>query len=108
MSARRSRHPPSLLLRRPQEEAYAEGERAVRSELSERFRFFKDTGASLDMKVSGAMHPLSSEVVKACLPGGQVRWGLGVKAVWRWTGAAGSQCCFCSGGSGGGSPSGSK
>ena len=32
---------------------------------------FQGTGAALDAKVSGAMHPLSSEVIKACLPDGQ-------------------------------------
>jgi hypothetical protein len=36
-----------------QAEAYAQRERSVRSVLSDRFRSLQDTGASLDMKVSG-------------------------------------------------------
>ena len=42
-----------------QEEVYAECERAVRAELSERFRSFRDTGASLDAKVGSASGSLA-------------------------------------------------
>ncbi|KAL6757628.1 hypothetical protein V8C86DRAFT_3135173 [Haematococcus lacustris] len=45
----------------------------VRAALSERYRSNRDTGKAHDMKGSGTMHPLSSEVVKACLPSGQVK-----------------------------------
>ena len=43
------------------------------AELSERYRTNADTGKAHDMKGSGVMHPLSSDVIKACLPGGQVK-----------------------------------
>lgn len=46
---------------------------AVNASLSERYRSSRATGAAHDMKGSGVMHPLSSEVVKACLPVGQVK-----------------------------------
>ena len=53
--------------------AFSAREGAARAAISECFRSSSgDTGVALDMKMSGAMHPLSSEVVKACLPGGQV------------------------------------
>lgn len=46
----------------------------VRKLLSERYRANSHaTGISHDMKASGTMHPLSSDVIKACLPGGQVK-----------------------------------
>ncbi len=45
----------------------------VRQELSERYRATRTTGAAHDMKGSGVMHPLSSEVVKACIPAGQIK-----------------------------------
>eukprot|EP00887_Chlorella_sp_A99_P007931 scaffold12.g7931.t1 len=51
--------------------AYAARERPVRQALSERFRATAgDAGAGLDMKSSGAMHPLSSEARRACVCGG--------------------------------------
>eukprot|EP00873_Tetraselmis_striata_P042277 jgi/Tetstr1/462541/TSEL_007530.t2 len=46
---------------------------AVQAALSMAYRTNVTTGVMHDMKVSGTMHPLSSEVVKACLPGGQVK-----------------------------------
>ncbi len=45
----------------------------VNALLSERYRSTRSTGAAHDMKGSSVMHPLSSEVVKACLPVGQVK-----------------------------------
>ncbi len=46
---------PRALRCAPQAEAYSQRERSVRSLLSDRFRSLKDTGASLDMKVSGGL-----------------------------------------------------
>ncbi|KAG2439375.1 hypothetical protein HXX76_004732 [Chlamydomonas incerta] len=45
----------------------------VSAELGERYRANRDTGKAHDMKGSGAMHALSSEVIKVCLPGGQAK-----------------------------------
>lgn len=45
----------------------------VRAALSERYRSSRDTGKAHDMKGSGVMHPLSSDVVKSCLPSGQIK-----------------------------------
>ena len=40
-------------------------EPAVRSALSKMYRSGKNTGVLHDMKCTGAMHPLSSDVIKA-------------------------------------------
>jgi DNA-directed RNA polymerase I subunit RPA1 len=55
--------------------AFARRERAARAALAALFRenAAVDAGGALDAKVSAAMHPLSSAVVRACLPGGQAR-----------------------------------
>jgi len=45
----------------------------VSAALAARYRANRDTGKAHDMKGSGVMHPLSSEVVKVCLPGGQIK-----------------------------------
>ncbi len=45
----------------------------VSGALATRYRANSDTGKAHDMKGSGCMHPLSSEVVKVCLPGGQIK-----------------------------------
>lgn len=78
------------------EDAFAARERAARVALSERSRSNSaDTGAALDMKMSGAMHPLSSEVVKVCLPGGQARpFRHNMMALMTITGAKGSVVNF--------------
>ena len=71
-------------------------ENSVRTALSQRFRASADdAGPALDMKVSGAMHPLSSEVVKMCLPGGQLRpFRHNMMALMTITGAKGSVVNF--------------
>ncbi|KAK9840861.1 hypothetical protein WJX84_010134 [Apatococcus fuscideae] len=46
-------------------------ERELRTALAVRYSSNPKTGATHDMKSSGALHPLSSSIVKACLPGGQ-------------------------------------
>lgn len=78
------------------DEAFLSCERSVRIALSERFRTnAADTGAALDMKMSGAMHPLSSEVVKACLPAGQAKpFRHNMMALMTVTGAKGSVVNF--------------
>ena len=43
-------------------------EPAVRSALSKMYRSGKNTGVLHDMKCTGAMHPLSSDVIKVTLP----------------------------------------
>ncbi|EFJ45495.1 hypothetical protein VOLCADRAFT_105949 [Volvox carteri f. nagariensis] len=48
-------------------------EMKVAAALGERYRANRDTGKAHDMKGSGAMHALSSEVIKVCLPDGQVK-----------------------------------
>ena len=77
-------------------EAYLKRDSAVRAALSERFRSNPvDTGPALDMKASGAMHPLSSEVVKVCLPGGQAKpFRHNMMALMTITGAKGSVVKF--------------
>ncbi|GLC72049.1 hypothetical protein PLESTF_001198600 [Pleodorina starrii] len=45
----------------------------VSAALGERYRANRDTGKAHDMKGSGAMHALSSEVIKVCLPTGQAK-----------------------------------
>lgn len=68
----------------------------VREAIRNRYRAnASDTGAALDMKISGAMHPLSSEVVKACLPGGQAKvFRHNMMALMTVTGAKGSVVNF--------------
>ena len=68
----------------------------VSDELEKRFLSNStDVGAALDMKMSGAMHPLSSEVVKACLPGGQAKtFRHNMMALMTMTGAKGSVVNF--------------
>ncbi|KAK9816421.1 hypothetical protein WJX72_000053 [[Myrmecia] bisecta] len=55
------------------DEAFIARERGVRQALSRRYRSNKDTGVAHDMKTTAVMHPLSSDVIKVCLPGGQVK-----------------------------------
>jgi len=78
------------------ESIFTSMEHSVQVALSERFRTSSsDAGAGLDMKVSGAMHPLSSEVVKVCLPGGQRRpFRHNMMALMTVTGAKGSVVNF--------------
>ncbi|KAL4526208.1 hypothetical protein Ndes2437B_g07463 [Nannochloris sp. 'desiccata'] len=78
------------------EDAFLSRESSVRTALSERFRSNSaDTGPALDMKASGAMHPLSSEVVKACLPAGQLKpFRHNMMALMTITGAKGSVVNF--------------
>ncbi|GIL46561.1 hypothetical protein Vafri_3552 [Volvox africanus] len=45
----------------------------VAAALGERYRANQDTGKVHDMKGSGTMHALSSNVIKVCLPAGQVK-----------------------------------
>ena len=68
----------------------------IANELEKRFLSNStDVGAALDMKMSGAMHPLSSEVVKACLPGGQAKsFRHNMMALMTMTGAKGSVVNF--------------
>ncbi|KAI3425875.1 hypothetical protein D9Q98_007848 [Chlorella vulgaris] len=78
------------------DEAYAVRDGPIRSALSERFRTNAEkAGVGLDMKSSGAMHPLSSEVVKVCLPGGQRKpFRHNMMALMTITGAKGSVVNF--------------
>lgn len=78
------------------EDAFRAREGKVRVALSERFRANSaQTGIALDMKSSGAMHPLSSEVVKACLPDGQLKpFRHNMMALMTVTGAKGSVVNF--------------
>lgn len=46
---------------------------AVRAEVQRRWRSLRDGGAGYDMACSGALHPIASDVVKACLPRGQAK-----------------------------------
>jgi DNA-directed RNA polymerase I subunit RPA1 len=73
-----------------------ESSERVAEELEKRFLSNStDVGAALDMKMSGAMHPLSSEVVKACLPGGQAKsFRHNMMALMTMTGAKGSVVNF--------------
>lgn len=68
----------------------------IESELEKRFLSNSvDVGPALDMKMSGAMHPLSSEVVKTCLPGGQKKhFRHNMMALMTMTGAKGSVVNF--------------
>ncbi len=72
-------------MRAVQAEAYPQRERAVRLLLSERFRSYQDTGASLDVKVSGGWLPVR---VGRWL-GGLAQCGVGRWCLWRWQGRAG-------------------
>ena len=47
-----------------QEQECVQREPAVRAALSEMYRSGKNTGVLHDMKCTGAMHPLSSDVIK--------------------------------------------
>ena len=78
------------------DKAFLKQEGVVRTALSDRFRSNPgETGAALDMKSSGAMHPLSSEVVKACLPAGQLKpFRHNMMALMTVTGAKGSVVNF--------------
>lgn len=66
---------PSSIQESPKEHvrSLAEANAKVSRELGEKYRANPDTGKAHDMKGSGAMHGLSSEVVKVCLPSGQVK-----------------------------------
>lgn len=79
-----------------EEEAFTAREKDVRIALSMRFRSnSSSTGAALDMKVSSSMHPLSSDVVKACLPHGQAKpFRHNMMALMTVTGAKGSVVNF--------------
>jgi hypothetical protein len=68
----------------------------IRAALSDRFRTnAEQAGVGLDMKASGAMHPLGSEVVKACLPHGQRKpFRHNMMALMTVTGAKGSVVNF--------------
>ncbi|KAL4436828.1 hypothetical protein ABPG75_003967 [Micractinium tetrahymenae] len=78
------------------EKAFEAREDPIREALSLRFRTnAEQAGVGLDMKASGAMHPLSSEVVKACLPGGQRKaFRHNMMALMTVTGAKGSVVNF--------------
>ncbi|GAX74019.1 hypothetical protein CEUSTIGMA_g1469.t1 [Chlamydomonas eustigma] len=56
-----------------QHKALMSSEASVRTALSERYRANVDTGKAHDMKGSGVMHKLSSQVVGTCLPSGQAK-----------------------------------
>eukprot|EP00201_Polytomella_parva_P014628 CAMPEP_0175069470 /NCGR_PEP_ID=MMETSP0052_2-20121109/18211_1 /TAXON_ID=51329 ORGANISM="Polytomella parva, Strain SAG 63-3" /NCGR_SAMPLE_ID=MMETSP0052_2 /ASSEMBLY_ACC=CAM_ASM_000194 /LENGTH=1785 /DNA_ID=CAMNT_0016336545 /DNA_START=347 /DNA_END=5704 /DNA_ORIENTATION=- len=45
----------------------------VQAALGDKYRANRETGKMHDMKGSGVMHGLSSDVIKACLPSGQVK-----------------------------------
>lgn len=45
----------------------------ISTALAMRYRNAEETGKAHDIKGSGVMHPLSSEVIKSCLPTGQVK-----------------------------------
>ena len=79
-----------------QSDLYVEGSKKVESEIEKRFLSNSaDVGPALDMKMSGAMHPLSSEVVKACLPNGQAKaFRHNMMALMTMTGAKGSVVNF--------------
>lgn len=63
--------------------------------LSERYRSNQDTGKAHDMKGSGVMHALSSEVIKICLPHGQAKaFPLNCLSLMTITGAKGSLVNF--------------
>ncbi|KXZ53087.1 hypothetical protein GPECTOR_8g79 [Gonium pectorale] len=67
----------------------------VSAALSERYRANRDTGKAHDMKGSGAMHGLSSEVIKVCLPGGQAKaFPVNCLSLMTITGAKGSLVNF--------------
>lgn len=51
-----------------QEQECVQREPAVRAALSRMYRSGKNTGVLHDMKCTGAMHPLSSDVIKVGLP----------------------------------------
>ncbi|KAL3142271.1 hypothetical protein ABBQ38_002614 [Trebouxia sp. C0009 RCD-2024] len=56
-----------------EEQECVQREPAVRAALSKMYRSGKNTGVLHDMKCTGAMHPLSSDVIKVCLPKGQIK-----------------------------------
>ncbi|PSC74762.1 beta and beta-prime subunits of DNA dependent RNA-polymerase [Micractinium conductrix] len=79
-----------------QEAAFEVREDGIRTALSLRFRTnAEQAGVGLDMKSSSAMHPLGSEVVKACLPAGQCKpFRHNMMALMTVTGAKGSVVNF--------------
>ena len=78
------------------DESFLKYEGKIVEELKKRFLSnTTDIGVALDMKMSGALHPLSSEIVKACLPDGQVRpFRHNMMALMTMTGAKGSVVNF--------------
>ena len=56
-----------------QADAWAEARSGVQRALAVRYRSSKDAGPKHDAISTGVMHPLSSEIVKACLPDGLVK-----------------------------------
>lgn len=62
---------PPAVLTNPKDHAreLLRSEIKVANALGGRYRANRDTGKAHDMKGSGAMHALSSEVIKVCLPG---------------------------------------
>ncbi len=62
---------PPAVLANPKDHAreLLRSEIKVANALGGRYRANRDTGKAHDMKGSGAMHALSSEVIKVCLPG---------------------------------------
>ena len=53
--------------------AWSQARSEVQRALAVRYRTSKDAGPKHDAISTGVMHPLSSEVVKVCLPDGQAK-----------------------------------
>ena len=56
-----------------QADAWSQARSEVQKALAVRYRTSKDAGPKHDAISTGVMHPLSSDVVKACLPDGLVK-----------------------------------
>ena len=56
-----------------QADAWSQARSEVQRALAVRYRTSKDAGPKHDAISTGVMHPLSSEVVKVCLPDGQAK-----------------------------------
>ena len=65
--------PPQIGNGAAQADAWSQARSEVQKALAVRYRTSKDAGPKHDAISTGVMHPLSSEVVKVCLPDGQAK-----------------------------------
>lgn len=84
-----------VILMMAQAEEWERTRGSIQRALAERYRSFKGAGAAHDTLATGVLHPLGSDVVKACLPDGQQKpFPLNCLSLMTVSGAKGSNVNF--------------